>query len=70
MVNIDFFLEKFPKGVSPLCAGVVPRSKVSRKVATREGRIEVSETTLFELTHRNGIRGMVAWVSKHIIAKP
>lgn len=52
MVNIDFFLEKFPKGVSPLCAGVVPRSKVSRKVATREGRIEVSETTLFELTHR------------------
>jgi phosphoribosylformylglycinamidine (FGAM) synthase-like amidotransferase family enzyme len=70
MVNINFFSKKFPKGVSPLYAGVEPRSKVSCKVATGEGRTEVSETKLFELTNRNGIRGMVAWVSKHIIAKP
>lgn len=66
MVNIDFFLEKFPKGVSPLCAGVVPRSKVSRKVATREGRIEVSETTLFELTHRTKRSGLMnTFKNKH-----
>ncbi len=57
-------------GVSPGYAGVVPRSKVSRKVAPSNRGTEVSETTLFELTYRNGIRGMATWVSKHIIAKP
>lgn len=69
-LNIYFFSKKFPEGASLLYAGVVPRSKVSCKVANGEGRTEVSETTLFELTNRNGIRGIVAQVSKYIISKP
>ena len=35
-----------PKGVSPLCAGVVPGSKASGKVANREVRTEVSQTAV------------------------
>ena len=45
-----------PKGESPVCTGVVPRSEVSGKVVYRKVCTELSQTAVSVLTNRNHIQ--------------